>query len=146
MRDRRFDHIYDLKKRPVKEYLLERFAEELASDLSTWPPPVEWVSEELRRSYAPALGDRPSDAALRFALEIARLDLERRFDAIDERVRTEAPHRWSSEAEAAAGRLVAHFVSEKCLALKERAEGIGITRADLVRAVIAAERLALRLL
>ncbi len=143
MRDRRWDYLYDLEKRPVKEQILERFAEELASDLAAWPPPVvEWVSEELRRRHAAGLAERPPDDALRLALEMARLDLEREFEAIDALARNEAPGRWRTEAEAAAGHLVARFVTEKCLALKEWAEGARLTRTDLARAVATAERLA----
>ncbi len=140
MRDRRWDHLYELQKRPVKEYILERFAEELAGDLAAWPPPLEWVSDELRRRYSAGLAERPSDDALRLALEVARLDLERRFEAIDALVRNEAPRRWRTDAETAAGHLAARFVTEKCLALKEWAEGAQLTRADLARAVAAAER------
>ncbi len=145
MRDRRWDHLYDLERRPAKEYILERFAEELASDLAAWPPPVvEWVSEELRRRYATGLAERPSDDALRLALEMARLDLAREFEAIDALIRNEASHRWRTEAEAAAGHLVALFVTEKCLGLKEWAEGARLTRADLAGAVAAAEQLVFR--
>ena len=33
----------------MKAYVLERFAEELAAELSSWPPPfLDWVSDELR--------------------------------------------------------------------------------------------------
>lgn len=140
MRDRRWDHLYDLRKQPVKELILERFAEELARDLASWPPPfLEWVSEELRRRWAAGLTEKPGDEVLRLALEVARLDLEREIEAIDRLMEGEAPRRWRTPAEQAAGQLLVRFVTEKCLSLKEWAEGAKLTRTDLARAVRMAE-------
>ncbi len=141
MRDRRWDFLYDRQRQPVKELLLERFAAELARELREWPPPfVEWVSEELRRRYAAGIAERPRDAVLRLALTVARLDLEREHEAIDRLMGSEAGRAWTTPAEAAAGHLVSRFVSERCLALKEWAEGARLTRADLAGAVRAVER------
>jgi len=141
VRDKRWDHLYDLRKQPVKELILERFAEELARDLAAWPPPLlEWVSEELRRRWAPGLSEKPGEEVLRLALEVARLDLEREIEAIDRLMESEAPKRWRTPAEEAAGHLLVRFVTEKCLSLKEWAEGAKLTRADLARAVRLAER------
>ncbi len=124
----------------MKEFILERFAEELAGDLSGWPPPVlEWVSEELRRRWAAGLSERPREEVLRLALELARLDLEREHEAMERLMEGEAPRRWRTPAEEAAGHLLVRFVTEKCLALKEWAEGARLTRADLARAVRLAE-------
>jgi len=141
VRDRRWDFLYDRQKQPVKEVLLDRFAEELARDLAAWPPPVvEWVSEELRRRWAAGLEERPREEVVRLALEMARLDLAREYEAIDRLVSSEAARRWRNPAEEAAGHLLARFVTERCLGLKEWAEGARLTRDDLVRAVCAAER------
>ena len=142
MRDRRWDFLYDRQKQPVKEYLLWRFAEELARELAAWPPPlVEWVSEELRRRWAAGLEEKPRDEVVRLALEVARLDLAREFEAIDRLVSSEAPRRWRTPAEQAAGHLLARFVTEKCLGLKEWAEGARLSRRDLVRSLEMVERL-----
>ncbi len=125
----------------MKEFLLERFAEELARELAAWPPPfVEWVSEELRRRYQAGMEARPRDEVVRLALRVARLDLLREVEAIDRLMDEEAPRAWATPAEAAAGHLLARFVSEKCLGLKEWAEGAKLTRADLVGAVDLVER------
>jgi hypothetical protein len=141
VRDRRWDFLYDRQKQPVKEYLLGRFAEELARELSAWPPPVvEWVSEELRRRWAAGLEEKPRDDVVRLALEVARLDLAREFEAIDRLMASEASRRWRTPAEEAAGHLLARFVTEKCLGLKEWAEGARLTRDDLVGAVRDVER------
>jgi uncharacterized protein (DUF2236 family) len=141
VRDRRWDFLYERQKQPVKDFVLERFAEELARELSAWPPPfVDWVSEELRRRYAAGLADPPREEVLRLALEVARLDLLRQFEAIDRLMDREAPRRWRTAAEAAAGHLIARFVAEKCLALKEQAAEARLSRAELAEALRAAER------
>ena len=41
VRDRRWDFLYDRQRQPVKAYVLERFAEELAEELRAWPPPFD---------------------------------------------------------------------------------------------------------
>ena len=141
MRDRRWDFLYDRQRQPVKELLLERFAAELARELREWPPPfVEWVSEELRRRYQAGMAVRPRDEVVRFALEMARLDLDREVEALDEKMRNEAPRRLRGAAEEAAAHLLSRLVSEKCLSLKEWAEGARLTREDLVRAVELVEK------
>jgi hypothetical protein len=40
VRDRRYDWLYERQKQPVKGYILERFAGELAGELAAWPSPV----------------------------------------------------------------------------------------------------------
>jgi len=131
VRDRRWDFLYDRQRQPVKDYLLDRFAEELARELAAWPPPfVEWVSDELRARWAAGAAERPRDDVLRFALEIARLDLLREFEEIERRLAAES-HRLQTPAEEAALHLLVRLVTEKCLGLKEHAEGARIRREDL---------------
>jgi hypothetical protein len=140
VRDRRWDFLYDRQKQPVKAYVLERFAEELARELAAWPPPfVEWVSEELRRRWAAGAAERPRDDVLRFALELARLDLLREFEEVERRLRADG-HRLQSPAEEAALHLLVRLVTEKCLGLKEHAEGARLTRADLAGMLDQVER------
>ncbi|HET8723557.1 MAG TPA: hypothetical protein VFM53_05075 [Anaeromyxobacteraceae bacterium] len=141
MRDRRFDHLYDLQKQPVKDVIVERFADELAERLSAWPPSdVEWVTDDLRRRWAAGLEARPRDEVLRLGLELARLDLLREHEAFDEAMRNRASRTCQGAAEEAALQLIVLYVGEECLALKEWAEGARLTRADLARAVELAER------
>jgi hypothetical protein len=140
VRDRRWDYLYELRRQPVKTYILARFAEELARELAAWPPPfVDWVSEELRARWAAGAAERPREDVLRFALEIARLDLAREFEEIDRRLGAET-HRLQTPSEAAALHLLVRLVTEKCLGLKELADRARITRADLVAALWDVER------
>jgi len=141
VRDRRYDFLYEREKQPVKTYVLERFAEHLAEELSRWPPPfVEWVSDELRRRYAVGLTARPRAQALGFALRVAELDLAREFEAVDRLMESEAAMHWQTEAEAASGHLLVRFLTEKALSLKEYADGVPLTRADLVAMLRDVER------
>ncbi|HEY6005441.1 MAG TPA: hypothetical protein VIV57_21355 [Anaeromyxobacter sp.] len=140
MRDRRWDFLYDRQKEPVKAYLLERFAEELAREIEAWPPPfVEWVSEDLRRRWQAGASERPREDVVRFALELARLDLLREFEEVDRRLRAEA-HRTRTPAEEAAVHLLVRLVTEKCLGLKEHAHGARIRREDLAEMLGQVER------
>ena len=141
MRDRRWDFLHDRQRQPVKAFILGRFAEELARELAAWPPPfVEWVSEELRARWAAGAAERPRDDVVRFALELARLDLLREFDEIERRLRAGA-HRLQTPAEEAALHLLVRLVTEKCLGLKEHAEGANLSRDDLCACLDVAERL-----
>jgi hypothetical protein len=140
VRDRRWDFLYDRQKQPVKDYVLGRFADELARELAAWPPPfVEWVSEELRRRWAAGAAERPRDDVLRFALELARLDLLRDYEGVERRLASDA-HRLQTPAEEAALHLLVRLVTEKCLGLKEHAEGARIRREDLVAMLDDVER------
>jgi hypothetical protein len=141
VRDRRWDFLYDRQRQPVKEHLLERFAEELAGQLRAWPPPFgEFVSVPLMKRWAEGLERRPSDEVLRLSLELARLDLGRETEAYEERMRNAEPRTCRGEADRAALQLVAFLVVEECLELKERAEGARLGRPDLVKAVELVER------
>jgi hypothetical protein len=141
VRDKRYDWLYQRQKQPVKQYLLERFAAELAGEVAAWPPPdLAWESEALRAQWQPGAEARPRSQVVRFALELARLDLARDLEAFDRRVAAEADHHWQSTAERAAGLLLVRLLTERCLDLKERATGARLTRQDLVQALDLVER------
>ena len=141
MRDRRYDWLYERQKQPVKAYILERFAGELAEELRAWPPPdLEWESEALRRRWEAGAAAPPREAVVRCALELARLDLQREFEAIEQRLASDAGGILRSDAERAAVHLLVRLLTERCLALKEYASGARLTRQDLVEALAAVER------
>jgi hypothetical protein len=125
----------------VKQYVLERFAEELASEVAAWPPPsVEWGSEDLRRRWEAGAAEPPREAVVRLALEVARLDLRRAFDEIDRVVAAEGERAWRTPAERAAGHLLVRLLTERCLELKEHADRLRLSREDLVLALDLVER------
>lgn len=136
MRDKRYDWLYERQKQPIKRYLLERFAQELAAEIEGWPPPgLEWESEALRRRWQAGAATPPGELVIRYALQIARLDLERAWDEIDRRLRGEADGWWTSPEERSAGQLLVKLITERCLWLKERASRARLTRADLCGAI-----------
>lgn len=143
-RDRRWDFLYDRQKQPVRSYVLERFADELAAELSDWPPPfVEWVPAELRQRWAAGATDRPPERVVRLALALAKLDLAREFEAAEQLLDRQGPAAWRTDAERGAGHLVARYVTERCLGLKEDAEPMRLTRPELIGALeLVEERLA----
>ena len=114
-RDRRWDFLYDRQKQPVKAYLVERFADELAA--------------ELREGAHP-------DPTLRLALELAGLDLARDWDALEARLDGAAP----AEPLRSAARTLGRELTERCLELKERAEAARLDRTDLADALRRVER------
>lgn len=141
MRDRRWDFLYDRQRQPVREYVLERFAESLAGELAGWPPPfVDWVDDGLRRRWEAGLRERPRDEVFRLALELARLDLRRDFEAVERRLSEEDGRALRSPEEAAACHLLLRFLTEKCLGLKEHADRLRLSREDLVSTLDRAER------
>ncbi len=141
MRDRRWDHLYDLQRRPVKEVVLERFADELATRLRAWPPAgLEWTSDDLRRRLSPGLDAPPRDEILRLGLALSRLDLLREHEAYDAILRNRGPEVLRGEADAAALQLLVAYLGEECLSFKEWAEGARLTRPDLAHALDLVER------
>jgi len=141
VRDRRYDWLYERQKQPVREYLVERFAEQLAGEVAAWPPPdLEWESEAQRARWGAGAADRPREALVRLALAAARLDLQREWEAEERLLAEEGPGAPRDGAERAAVHLLLRLLTEQCLALKEHAEGARLTRADLVRALELVER------
>ncbi|HET9594509.1 MAG TPA: hypothetical protein VFP65_02960 [Anaeromyxobacteraceae bacterium] len=138
-RDRRWDFLHDLRKQPVKEWILERLAEELARDLRAWPPHGDWLDEAERARHPAAAASPLGERALRCALAVARLDLAR-DDEGAERAAAEGSEGLSAD-EAWGLRLAARWIAERCLSVKEEAEGARLSRADLVGAVRRAARL-----
>jgi len=141
VRDKRYDWLYERQKQPVRQYILERFAGELAGELRAWPPPgLEWESEALRARYQDGAAAPPREAVVRYALELARLDLQREFEAIETSLASDGGGTLQSDAERSAVHLLVRLLTERCLSLKEYAEGAHLTRADLVGALDQVER------
>jgi hypothetical protein len=140
VRDRRWDFLYERQKQPVKAFILERFAEEVAREIDAWPPPfAEWVPDELRARWQAGAAERPREGVVRFALEIARLELRREFEEIERRLGAEG-HRLQGPAEEAALHLLSRLLTERCLALKEHADTARLSRDDLAAALSQVER------
>jgi hypothetical protein len=124
----RWDHLFELKPRPLAEQLIDEMARLLAQDLSHWPPPVEaWTSEADRKKFAPlfkAEAIRPDGATFREALRLARLEMKRDVPAIDDYMTRE---QWRSagvpQRDFLALLFLHQWLVEQMLALNEATEG-----------------------
>ena len=68
----RWDHILDQKPQDIREYVLDKVAEQLAEDLRNFPPPIdEWLDESLKARYAKVVSrlGRPELETYRVAVD-----------------------------------------------------------------------------
>jgi hypothetical protein len=140
----RWDRLLDLKPVPLAEQLLEEASRLLAQELSAWPPSIDsWESPTDEARFGPLLAQgapAPEPAVFAAAFHVARLELSRELEAIDDYHRNE---RW--RAFAAPGRAVdqllflERYLTEQMLAIGEATNG-RIKRAQLVDLLARAER------
>jgi hypothetical protein len=83
----RWDHLVDRKPQDLKDYVLDQVADRLAGELRAWPPRLdEWLDDSARRRFRTAI-ERPASPGLqtlRVACEIARRELLREYELIDQ--------------------------------------------------------------
>jgi len=139
-----WDFIHDRKPKPLREHLLDEFAARLSADLKTWPLPVGELDPTLGAKWAHLLAPesvRPSPMVFEQGFRLARWELERQLDALDEYMRNE---RWLeagiSPPEKQALLFVSAWLVEQLLALSESTEG-RIDRRGLVECLDRTERL-----
>jgi hypothetical protein len=139
----RWDWLYDLKARPIGDYLLDRLAEELARDIKEFPPAVdEWHSEEDRRRLQPLLasGRIPSEMAIRTAIWLAQADLRREVEAVDQFMRAGGLDERLGDAEdRQLCRFLWQYLEDKVLAFAEATQS-RFRRAELADTLARLER------
>ncbi len=124
----RWDHLYDLKPVPLTEHFLEEAAKLLAQDLAKWPLEVEaWATPADQARFGPLVASdsaRPDDAVWTAAFSLARLELEREFEQIDDYMRNE---RWRAVTPPGMGveqlHFLTRFLTEQMLGIAEATEG-----------------------
>src|SRR4051812_27191113 len=82
----RWERILDQKPQELREYVLDKVADQLADDLRNYPPPIdEWLDETLRSRYAKAVTrlGKPELETYRVACELAREEMLREYELID---------------------------------------------------------------
>ena len=140
----RWDFLYDLKARPIGDWLLDRLAEELAIDIRTFPPQVDaWEDEQARLRFAPLLasGAQPSEMAVRTAIWLAQADMRREFEAVDQFMRGGGiDDRLGSPADRDLCRFLWRYLEDKCLAFAEATQS-RFKRAELADALHRLEKL-----
>ena len=123
----RWEHLLDLKPRPILDHLVDEVAKLFAAELGRWPLEVS----ELDPSAAPALArflrpDAPAPGAVAWteAFRLARWDLEREFDAYDDYMRNQRWVEAGLEPDARALLLfLSRFITEQLLSLTEATQG-----------------------
>jgi hypothetical protein len=83
----RWDQFADQKPVSVRDKVMDLVADELTRELRQWPPPaMEWLDEALHARFEPVLArdGRPELDTLRVGCELARLELLREFERVDQ--------------------------------------------------------------
>jgi hypothetical protein len=140
----RWDFLYSLKPVPIAEHFVEEVSKIVAKDLATWPLTVdEWTTDADAARFGPLLeagSARPGPKVWTAAFRLARLELMREFEQVDDFMRNE---RWRELV--AAGRemdlmlFLSRYLTEQMLAIAEATQG-RLKRPELVDLLLRAER------
>jgi hypothetical protein len=139
-----WDFIHDRKPKSLRDHLIDEFAGRLSADLKGWPLPISELDPALGAKWAHLLAPesaRPSPIVFEQSFRLARWELERQWDALDEYMRNQ---RWLEAGIPPAEKQTLLFVSawlvEQLLALSESTEG-RIDRGRLVECLDRTARL-----
>lgn len=140
----RWDYLYDLKPVPLTEHFVEEVSKLVAQDLKAWPLQVEeWATAQDEARFAPLLAPeapRPAEPIYEAAFKLARLELMREYEQIDDYMRNE---RWRAATPPGTGfdllLFLSRYLTEQMLAIGDATEG-RIKRPLLVDILLRAER------
>ena len=131
----RWDHILDRKPQELKQYVLDKVAEQLALDLRQFPPRIdEWLDPALRARYEKVLArlGRPELETYRVACELAREEMLREYELIDRFCRSDEYRRLlPNELEEQTAHFITRYLVDSALTFQEHAQG-KFSRRDLV--------------
>src|SRR5882672_998981 len=131
----RWDHILDRKPQELREYVLDKVAEQLALDVRNFPPRIEeWLDESLEARYASVLSrvGRPELDTYRVACELAREEMLREYELIDRFCRSEQYRRLLPDPlEEQTAHFLTRYLVDSALQFQESAQG-KFSRRDLV--------------
>jgi hypothetical protein len=131
----RWDHIFDQKPQEIRDYVLDKVADQLVEDLRQFPPRIEeWLDADLRARYAPVLTrtGRPELDTYRVACEMAREEMLREYELIDRFCRSEQYRRLLPDPlEEQSAHFITRYLVDSALAFQEYAQG-KFSRRDLV--------------
>jgi hypothetical protein len=131
----RWERILEQKPQELKDYVLDRVADQLVADLREFPPRIdEWLDDVLRSRYADVLArvSRPGLDTFRVACELAREEMLREYERIDRFCRSPELGRLLPDAlEQQTAHFVTRYLVDSALAFQELAQG-KFKRRDLV--------------
>jgi hypothetical protein len=134
----RWDRILEQRPQELKDYVLDKVAEQLAGDLRDFPPRIEeWLDEPSEARYAPVMArsGRPPLDTLRAACEMAREEMLREYELIDRFCRSPEYRKLLPDAlEEQTAHFVTRYLVDSALAFQEHGKD-KFRRADLVRLI-----------
>jgi len=143
----RWDHILDRKPQELRDYVLDKVADQLVGDLRHFPPRIEeWLDAALEARYANVLSrlGRPELDTYRVACELAREEMLREYELIDRFCRSDEYRRLlPNELEQQTAHFITRYLVDSALAFQEHAQG-KFRRRDLVTLMEKVERRLLR--
>ena len=135
MSSSRWERILDEKPREVRDYVLDKVADQLASDLRDFPPPIdEWLDDALKARYGRVLArvGKPELETYRVACELAREEMLHEYERIDLFCRSpEYKRLLPSDLEEQSAHFMTRYLVDAALAFQEFAQG-KFRRNDLV--------------
>ena len=131
----RWERILDQKPQELRDYVLDKVADQLAEDLRNFPPPIEeWLDEGLKARYANVVSrvTRPELETYRVACEMAREEMLHEYELIDAFCRSpEYKRLLPTELEEQSAHFMTRYLVDGALAFQEYADG-KFKRRDLV--------------
>ena len=139
----KWDRLLDQRPKPLTTHLLDEVAKLLSKDLAKFPPPIEgFESASAEARFRPLFDEptRPSDDVFRVAFHLARLEIAREIEAVDDYMRNS---RYKSLAPSPRDYLAMLFLSrwltEQMLGLREAVQ-TRVPREKLVECLSNVER------
>jgi hypothetical protein len=131
----RWERILDQKPQELRDYVLDKVADQLVEDLRQFPPQIEeWLDPQLEARYARVLErtDRPGLDTYRVACELAREEMLREYERIDRFCRSEEYRRLLPDPlEEQSAHFITRYLVDSALTFQEQAQG-KFSRRDLV--------------
>ena len=131
----RWDHLLEQKPQELRDYVLDRVADQLARDVRDFPPPIEeWLDDALRARYARVLArlGKPELDTMRVACELARREMLREYELIDRFCRSpEYKRLLPNELEEQTAHFLTRYLVDSALTFQEQTQG-KFRRAELV--------------
>ena len=131
----RWERILEQKPQELKDYVLDKVADQLTQDLRDFPPRIdEWLDEALRARYAQVLSrtGRPELETYRVACELAREEMLREYELIDRFCRSSEYRRLlPTDLEQQTAHFLTRYLVDSGLAFQEYAKN-KFSRRDLV--------------
>ncbi len=119
----RWERILDQKPQEMKDYVLDKVAEQLTEDLRNFPPPIEeWLDEGLKARYQKVLArlGRPELDTYRVACELAREEMLHEYELIDRFCRSDEYRRLlPNELEEQSAHFMTRYLVDNALQFQE---------------------------